>query len=129
MAKATALLVVPAMGFVGLLCALSPSALGQPAQPRLKDGWDAYGYADLVVCRDNPVLLLGHHMDVKVRGGCHYVRVAGSHNDVRVDLAPGGTIEITGAHNDVTWRLPPGAQTGPVLLNHGESNDFHGPGD
>lgn len=102
-----------------VLCAAS---YGVPAAAQSQ--WDTYGRVSKVTCQGRPVLLQGNHTDVTVTGPCRYVRVAGAHNDVTVDVAPGATIEITGAHNDVWWRSRiPGPR--PVLLDHGESNTFH----
>ena len=57
-------------------------------------------------------------------GPCRFVRISGSHNDIALDIVPGGTIEITGAHNDVNWRqTEPGPR--PDLQDHGESNTFY----
>jgi len=56
------------------------------------------------------------------------VRVSGAHNDIFIDVTPGGTIEITGNHNDVSWRrIEPGPL--PVLQDRGQSNSFHRLGD
>src|SRR5579875_3393964 len=86
--------------------------------------WDTYDRVSTVTCGPRAVLLGGSHTDAKVLGDCRYVRVAGEHNDIQVEVAPGGTVEITGAHNDVWWRQSrPGP--GPRLLNVGQSNTFH----
>lgn len=77
-----------------------------------------------IPCDARPVQLNGSHTDLRLTGPCRFVRLAGEHNDVSVQLAPGGSIEITGSHNDVTWRsLQPGPD--PVLVNRGEDNTFH----
>ena len=84
--------------------------------------WDVQGRAAHLTCGPRPLLLTGDHQDLTVTGPCRYVRVAGRHNDISIDVVPGGTIDITGAHNDVTWH----AAATPHLLDHGISNSFHG---
>lgn len=77
-----------------------------------------------IPCDTRPVQLNGSRTEIRLTGPCRFVRLIGGHNDVSVELAPGGGIEITGSHNDVTWYLvQPGPD--PVLLDHGESNTFH----
>jgi hypothetical protein len=77
-----------------------------------------------IPCDTRPVQLNGNHTDIRLTGPCRFVRVIGEHNDVYVELAPGGSIEITGSHNDVTWRqIRPGPE--PALLDRGESNTYH----
>ncbi len=104
----------------GLILAATQGAAAADAN----NGWDIYGKIDRVSCSGRPVLLQGSHTDVTLAGACRYVRITGEHNDVTVDVRPGGTIEITGAHNDVWWRQrSPGP--GPRLVNNGASNTFH----
>jgi len=54
--------------------------------------------------------------------------VSAVHNDIFIDVIPGGMIEITGNHNDVSWRR---IERGPlqVLQDRGQSNSFHRLGD
>lgn len=79
-----------------------------------------------VRCDGRPIVLEGHHTTMDLRGACWWVDLAGSHNDVTVDMAAGGRFYITGSHNDVTWRQ---AQRGrpPHMQNRGVSNTFHPP--
>lgn len=116
------LLVAGAFCVVLLAAACAQSA---PAMPTIDGSWDRYGRASSIVCGTRPVLLTGSHMDLRVTGSCRFVRVAGAHNDIEVDVEPGGRIEITGEHNDVTWHLLPGPHIPPTLLDQGPSNSFH----
>jgi hypothetical protein len=80
--------------------------------------------AATIPCDARPVQLNVSRADLRVTGPCRFVRLTGEHNDVFVELAPGGSIEITGSHNDVTWRqLQPGPE--PTLVDRGESNTYH----
>ena len=75
-------------------------------------------------CGGHPIELAGSRTEMTLVGPCRFVRVSGNHNDIALDIVPGGTIDITGAHNDVNWRqTEPGPQ--PDLQDHGESNRFH----
>ncbi len=77
-----------------------------------------------IPCDTRPVQLNVSRTELRLTGSCRFVRLTGDHNDVFVELAPGGSIEITGSHNDVTWRLlQPGPE--PALLDRGESNTYH----
>ncbi len=120
--------VLPRLSAPGAMAAVflhTACAQAAPAIPTPDGAWDRYGYASSITCGARPVLLTGSHMDLTVRGNCRTVRVAGAHNDIDVELEPGGRIEITGKHNDVTWHLLPGAPVAPVLLDQGTSNTFH----
>ncbi|MBN9559640.1 MAG: DUF3060 domain-containing protein [Alphaproteobacteria bacterium] len=92
-----------------------------------QNGFAVYTASQLnatIPCDTRPVQLNVSRTDLRLTGPCRFVRLTGDHNDVYVELAPGGSIEITGAHNDVTWRqLRPGPE--PVLTDRGESNTFH----
>jgi hypothetical protein len=77
-----------------------------------------------IQCGELPIVLEGNHTNLTLSGNCGYVRVAGNHNDIAIELAPGGTIEITGAHNDVSWTQP-NAAIPATFYNRGESNTFH----
>jgi hypothetical protein len=105
------------------------SAVAAPPVPRQENGWLIYqdSYTTLTIpCGPQPVLLYGSHTTITLRGVCAYVRVAGAHNDIGIDIGPAGTIEITGAHNDVTWQqVQPGPP--PRLIDGGYSNSFHRP--
>jgi hypothetical protein len=82
------------------------------------------GAAATIPCDTRPVQLNVARTELRLTGPCRFVRLTGDHNDVFVELAPGGSIEITGSHNDVTWRqLRPGPE--PALLDRGESNTYH----
>jgi hypothetical protein len=75
-------------------------------------------------CDGRPVDLAGNRTVMTLTGPCRFVRVSGAHNDIFIDVIPGGTIEITGDHNDVSWqRIEPGPR--PVLQDRGQSNTFH----
>ena len=77
-----------------------------------------------IACERQPIQLEGDRTELTLTGPCDFVRITGSHNDIEINIVPGGTIEITGAHNDVTWRqIEPGPP--PRLQNRGESNTFH----
>jgi len=80
--------------------------------------------AQKIACDGRPVSLEGDRTELSLVGPCRFVRVAGSHNDIALDILPGGTIDITGAHNDVSWRQTE-AGPRPDLQNHGDSNTFH----
>ena len=77
-----------------------------------------------VACDGRPVVLEGSRTDMDLRGACSWVMLAGSHNDVTVDMAPGGRFYITGSHNDVTWGQS-GSGTPPLMQDRGVSNTFH----
>ena len=102
--------------------------IGPAAASGDPNGWQHFSGSvpRRVACGELPILLEGSHTGVTLVGNCGYVRVAGDHNDVTVELAPGGTIEITGEHNDVAWRQP-NPSVPPSLLNRGKSNSFHPP--
>lgn len=111
----------------GALGVAAMPALAAAPAPVRQNGWLVYGAshtAQTLPCAPTPILLSGSHTDTEVKGACAYVRVSGDHNDVAVDVAAGGTVEIIGEHNDVTWhqvtRGPP-----PRLINARESNSFH----
>ncbi len=97
------------------------------ATPTVENGWTVYRQTRLaarVPCGDGPVLIAGNRVEMHLTGACRLVRISGNHNDVSVEVAPGGTIEITGAHNDVTWTMPsPGAR--PTLTDSGKENSIH----
>jgi hypothetical protein len=81
-----------------------------------------------VPCDGRPVDIASDRNTMTLTGPCQFVRVSGAHNDVFIDVTPGGTIEITGNHNDVSWRrIQPGPR--PVLEDRGQSNSFHRLGD
>src|SRR5262245_20771307 len=93
-----------------------------------QNGWLVYSDSRVsrtIPCASQPILLMGNHTDISLKGACNYVRVAGEHNDINVEVGAAATIEITGAHNDVTWRqITPGPR--PRLLNtNPEVNTFH----
>ena len=52
------------------------------------------------------------------------VTLAGSHNDITVDMAAGGSFVITGSHNDVDWRqIESGPR--PSMQDKGGGNTYH----
>jgi hypothetical protein len=111
---------------LGTLVATRAFAAG-PTPPLEQNGWLIYQDSHITEtanCPGRPVLLNGSHISFTLNGPCSYVRVAGEHNDISVQIGAAATIEITGAHNDVTWqqivRGPP-----PRLIDSGASNTFH----
>jgi Protein of unknown function (DUF3060) len=113
-----------------LACAVCLSACGASTRAptaTLQDGWVTYAdsrVAQRIACDDRPVLLTGNRNELHLVGDCRQVRIAGEHNDISVNVAPGGTVEITGSHNDVNWTYArPGGR--PQLLDHGKENSFH----
>lgn len=111
-----------------LSCAITTLAFAaRPTPPVQENGWlifrDSH-ITEAIPCRTQPILLQGNHTTITLNGICSYVRVAGQHNDISVEVGPAATIEITGKHNDVTWqqvvRGPP-----PRLLDDAPSNTFH----
>ena len=79
-----------------------------------------------LMCDGRPLALDGDHNEIVLTGDCRRVRITGEHNDVSIDVAPGGEVEITGLHDDVFWwQSRPGPR--PVLEDHGTpgTNTFH----
>lgn len=104
-------------------CAKESSSLAS----NVRDG--ATHYTDSRVkgsidCGGRPVVLDGNRSVLRLTGPCRRVTVAGRRNDVHVEVAPGGLVEITGAHNNVTWRQV-GEGRRPELRVVGPSNTFH----
>ena len=100
-----------------------------PIQPPTTDARGTLHYttsnvSQTVACDRRPVVLRGSRTDMDLRGACWWVTLAGSHNDVRVDMAAGGRFIITGSHNDVVWRQSERG-TPPTMLDHGIGNTFH----
>lgn len=121
-----AITVVARVGVLGLAVAACSTTPGGPPGPIEQNGFLVYGNGapSAITCDQRPVQLNGNHTDKRLSGPCQFVRVAGSHNDIAIDMAPGGAIDITGAHNDVTWsQSQPGPP--PMLVDHGASNTFH----
>jgi hypothetical protein len=101
----------------------------QPARPPTVDArgtghYTASNVAQTVACDGRPIVLEGNRTDMDLRGACWWVMLAGSHNDVTVDMAAGGRFTITGSNNDVVWRQ---AESGapPVMQDGGVGNAFH----
>jgi hypothetical protein len=95
--------------------------------PLFQNGWAVYTQSRIhapIPCGATPVQLSGDRLDTHMTGECGWVRITGAHNDIEVDSAPGGTIEVLGSNNDVFWRQ---SQRGapPRLIDHGFSNTFH----
>lgn len=76
-----------------------------------------------VACAGVPVVAAGDRNRLTFTGGCDRVTVAGRRNDVMVEVAPGGVIEITGERNAVGWRQI-GTGPAPVLRDLGRHNEF-----
>src|SRR5690349_16778548 len=111
---------------IGLAGAAScTSATPQP--PIAQNGWLHYTTSrakQTIPCGDLPIQLDGNRTDLTLTGYCRNVRITGEHNDIRVQIAPGGAIDIVGAHNDVWWQqMGPGPR--PRLLDNGANNTFH----
>nr|WP_294508780.1 DUF3060 domain-containing protein [uncultured Rhodopila sp.] len=104
-------------------CAQAPARLS----PTVADGWTTYAESRIhapIPCGATPIQLTGDRLDTHVTGDCRRVRITGAHNDIVVDIAPGGMIEIVGSNNDVFWtQTGPGPQ--PQLIDLGVSNTFH----
>ncbi|MBS0641168.1 MAG: DUF3060 domain-containing protein [Proteobacteria bacterium] len=96
-------------------------------KPTFENGWTVYAESYIrkpIDCQGGKVQLNGDRLDTHLTNECQGVRVTGTHNDVEVDIAPGGGIEITGSHNDVFWhQARPGPR--PRLIDSGVSNTFH----
>jgi hypothetical protein len=98
-----------------------------PQPPIAQDGWLRYITSrskQTIPCGEIPIQLEGDRTDLTLTGYCRVVRVTGEHNDIHVQVTPGGTIEVTGKHNDI-WCQQMGAGPRPRLLNAGYSNTFH----
>jgi hypothetical protein len=107
---------------------ISFSVWAAPPTPVQQNGWLIYSDSHVtqqIPCATQPILLTGNHTDITLKGACRYVRVAGEHNDIDIEVGADATIEITGAHNDVTWhQTAPGARP-RLLKSNTESNTFH----
>jgi hypothetical protein len=77
-----------------------------------------------IACDGRPIVLEGYRTDTDLRGACWWVTLAGSHNDVTVDMAQGGRFTITGSNNDVVWRQAESG-TPPTMVDRGVGNTFH----
>ena len=62
--------------------------------------------------------------DTRLTGDCRNVRITGTHNDIEIEMAPSGTIEITGSSNDVFWSQP---RLGPAAATHQQRRQQHFP--
>jgi Protein of unknown function (DUF3060) len=113
-----------------LICLASGAACtNAPPQPPVVTGDGVAHYrtsrtVQKIACDGSPVALEGDRTEMTLIGPCRFVGISGSHNDIALDIIPGGTIDITGNHNDVSWRLTEAGQR-PALQDHGESNTFH----
>jgi hypothetical protein len=116
---------IVAIGMAATACT-SPN----PTGPTVQNGVVLYADSRVnqnIACDGRPIQLSGNRTEIRLTGPCQFVRLTGEHNDIWVDLVPGGTFEITGGHNDVRWRqIQPGPR--PVLVDRGESNTFHSEG-
>ena len=117
-----------AVGSALVVATAVPAIAERPAPVALQqNGWliyDASHVAQTIPCTPQPILLRGSHTDTTLSGRCAYVRVAGGHNDIAIEIGGGATIEITGEHNDVSWhQVAPGPP--PRLLAPGPDNTFH----
>ena len=118
---------------LGLICLASGVACTNEAKPPVvtADGVVQYVTSrtkQTVPCDERPVDISSDRNVMTLTGSCRFVPVSGAHNDIFIDVTPGGTIEITGDHNDVSWwRIGPGPR--PLLQDSGQSNSFHRLGD
>lgn len=110
------------MGVVA--CNTSTSGPARQTVMAVPDGFVHYATGGNVLCTARPIVLEGSHTRVEANGGCRAVRVTGEHNDVIVEMAPGGSIDVTGAHNDIWWR-PAGPGPAPSFRDTGVSNTLH----
>lgn len=116
-------------GLLGAIAALAGCTSARPPAPpaTMPDGSVRYADSRLesrIGCGAAPVILAGDRNVLTLQGPCRKVTVAGNRNDVTVNVAPGGLIEITGEHNDVTWHQV-GEGPRPTLRITGTSNTFH----
>jgi hypothetical protein len=104
-------------------CASAPTHL----TPTVQGGWTTYAESRIhtpIPCGTTPIMLTGNRLDTHLTGECEHVRITGGHNDIVIDIAPGGTIEIAGSNDDVFWtQTRPGPA--PQLIDTGVSNTFH----
>ena len=116
-----------------LICLASATACTNEAKPPTITANGVVQYTtsrtkQTVSCDGRPIDIASDRNDMTLTAPCQFVRVSGAHNDIYIDVAPGGTIEITGDHNDVSWRqVQPGPR--PILQDRGQSNTFHHLGD
>ncbi len=107
--------------------ARKPVASGAAAVPDDYSNWtriQANNRERRTGCTELPVVVELSRASISLVGNCGFVRVAGEHLTVTVELASGGTIEATGAHNDIYWKQAAGSRP-PTLINAGSSNTFH----
>lgn len=103
---------------------ITPSTQPPTTDPAGVMHFSASRVSQHVICSDHPIVLEGDRTEMTLTGGCRTVTLAGSHNDVTVDLAAGGTFDITGSHNDVNWRQV-GVGPRPSLRDNGAGDAFH----
>ena len=122
MSHVTAVFTLAGLAALGA-CARAPAQLA----PTVQDGWTTYAESRIhapIPCSASPIQLTGNRLDTHVTGECQRVRITGAHNDIVVDIVPGGMIEIVGSNNDVFWtQTGPGPR--PKLIDLGVSNTFH----
>ncbi|MFO1035853.1 MAG: DUF3060 domain-containing protein [Geminicoccaceae bacterium] len=122
--RATVVLVLVATGLLASCSRKAPSEA-----PLTVAGVTEYSQSRVqgdIACGHDPVVLKGDRTVLNLTGACTNVTIAGDHNDITVELAPGAQVTASGSHNDITWRLSqPGAE--PVLSSTGTSNSFHAP--
>lgn len=114
---------------IGLICLTSAISCTNEAKPPTITANGVVQYTtsrtgQTVPCDGRPIDIASDRNEMTLTGPCQFVRVSGAHNDINIDVTPGGTIEITGDHNDVSWRpIQPGVR--PNLQDRGQSNTFH----
>jgi hypothetical protein len=72
-----------------------------------------------ITCNGTNVSVLGSHCELRLKGECGKVALAGSHNTLDVESA--GRIEVTGSYNTVTWKRGPEGRR-PQIANLGQHN-------
>lgn len=115
---------------MGIICLIAAARCTMPSdKPPTIDTAGIMHYTSWYVsqkfaCNGQPIVLEGDHTNMTLTGACRLVTLAGSHNDVTVDMAAGGRFDITGSHNDVNWRQ---SEPGPLpsMQDHGYSNSYH----
>ncbi|MGL5837988.1 MAG: DUF3060 domain-containing protein [Sphingorhabdus sp.] len=73
-------------------------------------------------CKGGPAIVDGSSNDVRFTGQCSSLSVAGSDNEVTINLAPGAKIMVDGSSNDVNWSSK--AKMRPVVKVSGSDNDI-----
>lgn len=92
-----------------------------PANMIRFSGSNRTGVAD---CTARNTQLRGNSNEVTFRGGCHSLTIAGSKNDVTVEIAAGALISVRGNNNVVHWHVTGGTKQ-PRLRQSGHNNTLN----